>query len=87
MNTDCPHRTAATTPTGGGGPPGDTATAVIAVGLDHDQLTRYFADVEPVGRIDNGLGIDNDEQGRPLFVCREPRVPWSELWPQAEHLG
>ncbi|WP_433732605.1 glycosyltransferase family 39 protein [Nocardia sp. CA-129566] len=69
------------------GPPGDTATAVIAVGLDRDQLTRYFADVEPVGRIDNGLGIDNDEQGRPLFVCREPRAPWSELWPLAEHLG
>ncbi|MET8875011.1 hypothetical protein ABZW16_23915, partial [Nocardia sp. NPDC004604] len=69
------------------GPPSDTATAVIAVGLDRDQLTRYFAEVEPVGRIDNGLGIDNDEQGQPLFVCRVPRAPWSELWPQAKLLG
>ncbi|MEU0506979.1 glycosyltransferase family 39 protein [Nocardia sp. NPDC005998] len=69
------------------GPPSDTATAVIAVGLDRDQLMRYFAEVEPVGRIDNGLGIDNDEQGQPLFVCRVPRAPWSELWPQAKLLG
>ncbi|MEV5839913.1 glycosyltransferase family 39 protein [Nocardia sp. NPDC052112] len=69
------------------GPPGDTATAVITVGLDRDHLTPYFAEVEPAGRIDNGLGIDNDEQGRPLFICRKPRVPLSEMWPAAKHLS
>ncbi|MET8779560.1 hypothetical protein ABZV58_31575 [Nocardia sp. NPDC004654] len=36
-------------------------------------------------RIDNGLGID--EQGEPLFVCRELRAPWHELWPRAKYLG
>ncbi|MFX0575368.1 glycosyltransferase family 39 protein [Nocardia nepalensis] len=69
------------------GPPSDTAAAVITVGVDRQHLVRYFAEIEPVGRIDNGLGIDNDEQGRPLFVCRNPRAPWSELWPEAKHLG
>ncbi|WP_063813293.1 hypothetical protein [Nocardia anaemiae] len=69
------------------GPPGDTATAVIVVGLDRDHLTRYFADVEPAGHIDNGLGIDNDEQGKPLFVCRKPRAPMPEMWPAAKHLS
>ncbi|WP_433200875.1 ArnT family glycosyltransferase [Nocardia sp. CA-107356] len=69
------------------GPPSDTATEIIAVGLDRDHLTRFFAEVDPVGRIDNGLGIDNDEQGQPLFVCRKPRALWSELWPQAKYLG
>lgn len=69
------------------GPPGDTATAVLTVGLDRDHLTPYFAEVESAGHIDNGLGIDNDEQGRPLFICREPRAPLSEVWPAAKHLS
>ncbi|MEV4126260.1 hypothetical protein [Nocardia sp. NPDC049707] len=69
------------------GPPSDTATAVITVGLDRDHLTPYFAEVEPAGHIDNGLGIDNDEQGRPLFICREPRASLSEIWPAAKHLS
>ncbi|WP_433525326.1 glycosyltransferase family 39 protein [Nocardia pseudovaccinii] len=69
------------------GPPSDTATAVITVGLDRDHLTGYFAEVEPAGHIDNGLGIDNDEQGRPLFICRKPRAPLAEMWPAAKHLS
>ncbi|WP_433711181.1 glycosyltransferase family 39 protein [Nocardia sp. CA-084685] len=69
------------------GPPSDTATAVIVVGLDRDRLIRYFAEVEPAGHIDNGLGIANDEQGKPLFICREPRVPLSGIWPAAKHLS
>ncbi|WP_336081050.1 glycosyltransferase family 39 protein [Nocardia sp. SSK8] len=69
------------------GPPPDTATTVLTVGLDHDRLTALCASVEPAGVIDNGLGIDNDEQGSPLYVCREPRRPWSELWPHLRALG
>ncbi|MEV6339481.1 hypothetical protein AB0M12_32785 [Nocardia vinacea] len=69
------------------GPPSDTASAVIVVGLDRDHLTGYFAEVEPAGHIDNGLGIDNDEQGQPLFICRNPRAPLSEMWPAAKHLS
>jgi hypothetical protein len=42
----------------------------ITVGIDRDHLTHYFADIRPAGRIDNGFGIANDEQGQPLFVCR-----------------
>ncbi|CAM4191978.1 glycosyltransferase family 39 protein [Nocardia ninae] len=69
------------------GPPSDTATEVLTVGLERDYLTRFCTDLQPAGHIDNGLDIDNDEQGEPLFVCRNPRASWSELWPQAKHLG
>ncbi|MFI6168792.1 glycosyltransferase family 39 protein [Nocardia sp. NPDC051052] len=69
------------------GPPNDTATAVLTVGLNRDYLTRFFADIQPAGRIDNTRDIDNDEQGAPLFICRNLRAPWSELWPAAKHLG
>ncbi|WP_431952801.1 glycosyltransferase family 39 protein [Nocardia lijiangensis] len=69
------------------GPPPDTATEVLTVGIERDQLAELCASVEPAGHLDNGLGIDNDEQGEPLFVCRELRAPWRELWPRAQHLG
>jgi hypothetical protein len=26
--------------------------------------------------IDNGVGLDNDEQGRPVWVCRDRLTPW-----------
>ncbi|WP_406232270.1 glycosyltransferase family 39 protein [Nocardia sp. NBC_01009] len=69
------------------GPPSAAAAVVIAVGIERDQLVRFFRDIEPAGRIDNGFDIDNDEQGRPIFRCREPRAAWPELWPQLKHLG
>ncbi|MFE9580656.1 hypothetical protein ACFYO1_30060 [Nocardia sp. NPDC006044] len=69
------------------GPPSDTATEVLTVGLDREYLTRFFADIQPAGHLDNTRDIDNDEQGEPLFICRNLRAPWSELWPQAKHLG
>lgn len=69
------------------GPPSDTATEVLTVGLNRDYLARFFADIQPAGHIDNSRDIDNDEQGEPLFICRNLRAPWPELWPQAKTLG
>ncbi|WP_245745995.1 glycosyltransferase family 39 protein [Nocardia altamirensis] len=69
------------------GPPSDTATEYLTVGMDRDYLARFFTDIQPAGQLDNGLDLDNDEQGEPLFICRNPRGPWSELWPKAKHLG
>ena len=40
-----------------------------------------------VARIDNDDDVDNDEQGAPVMVCPGPRRPWSEEWPDLEHLG
>lgn len=69
------------------GPPNDSVTAVLTVGIGRDQLAGIFDEIEPAGRIDNGLGIDNDEQGQPLFICRTPRTSLAQWWPQAKHLG
>ncbi|WP_280433515.1 glycosyltransferase family 39 protein [Nocardia brasiliensis] len=69
------------------GPPRDGTAEYLTVGIERDRLAEIFADIQPAGRIDNGLGIDNDEQGEPLFICRNPRAPWSELWARAKHLG
>jgi hypothetical protein len=43
--------------------------------------------VIPAARIDNGIGLDTQEQGRTVWVCRQQRRPWSQVWPQLHHIG
>jgi hypothetical protein len=69
------------------GPPPEEVTAVVAVGLPEDGLRRWFARVEVAGRVDNGVGLDNDEQGVAVLVASDRRVPWAEVWPQLRRLG
>jgi len=69
------------------GPPPPGTTTILAVGIAPDILNRAFTDVHPAARLDNGLGINNDEQGTELFVCSEPRDTWTRLWPAFIHLG
>jgi hypothetical protein len=66
-----------------GPPPSDTRT-VLAVGLDKALLERSFAEVKPGTRLDNRYGVDNDERGTLVFVCRGPRAGWTQLWPSFE---
>jgi hypothetical protein len=40
----------------------------------------------PAATIDNGVGLDNEEQGGTVFLCERPRAPWAEVWPELEHL-
>jgi hypothetical protein len=67
------------------GRPPDSATTAIIVGIDGPVESR-FASCGTVARLDNGVGIDNEEQGRTVRVCRGPREPWSDLWPEFRHL-
>lgn len=68
------------------GPPPDGTETVIAVGFeDRAALERRFRDVEPAGTVDNGHGIENEEQGLPIWICRDPVAPWSQLWPDFRH--
>ena len=39
----------------------------------------YFTGCRPLATIDNGVGLDNDEQGGPVLLCRTT-APWSKLW-------
>ena len=68
------------------GPP-DDATTVIAVGFEEEQLRSWFGRVELAGQVDNGVGLENDEQGTPVWVARDQLLPWDRLWPQLRHVG
>ncbi|MCW2755718.1 MAG: phospholipid carrier-dependent glycosyltransferase [Marmoricola sp.] len=63
-----------------GGPPRGWLLVGLVVGVTS-------TDVRAVGRLDNGLGINNDEQGTTIYACSGPRESWPRLWPLFVHLG
>lgn len=66
--------------------PRDAADVVVMVGGQLPYVQPLFASCQVVAHLDNGVGVDNEEQGQPVAVCREPVGPWSELWPRFRHL-
>ena len=68
------------------GRPPDATTTVVFVGGQYDDTGRWFASCTVRARLDNGLGVDNEEQGEPVAVCRGPKAPWPQLWPRLHHL-
>ena len=69
------------------GPPAERDLPVVAVGLPPADLERWFGSCRLAARVDNGVGLDNEEQGTAVRVCRDRRLPWAELWPQVRRLG
>jgi 4-amino-4-deoxy-L-arabinose transferase-like glycosyltransferase len=69
------------------GPPPEGRAPVIAVGLSPRDAPAHLHQCSVAARIDNGADVDNQEQGKPVLVCRGPRRPWSQEWPALRHLG
>lgn len=69
------------------GPPPETADIVVAVGVSSARLDADFASCQVVARLDNGVQIENPEQGRAVSVCRGRKAPWAVLWPSYRHLS
>ena len=70
------------------GPPGPSTGIAIVVGYDlPDQLRRYFGSVTMAARIHNAWGVQNDEEGEPIWLCREQKAAWPAIWPDFKHYG
>ncbi len=69
------------------GRPPDATSTVVFVGGQYDDHNRWFDSCMVKAHLDNDLGIDNEEQGEPVAVCRGPKAPWPQLWPRLHHLG
>src|SRR6202012_1257418 len=63
------------------GPPPAAATDAIAVNVDPSLLHREFAHVRQVATFSNGLGVDDDEQGVPVYLATGLRSTWAAAWP------
>jgi len=66
--------------------PTDDTRVVLVVGYQYDDVRHLFASCQVVARLDNGVGVDNEEQAAPVAVCRDPVEPWRQLWPRFHHL-
>jgi hypothetical protein len=68
---------------------GDPAPAqVIVLGYPKEIAEEFFAECSQVGEVTNRFGIKNEESARPqIWLCREPRLPWNELWPSMQRFG
>lgn len=69
------------------GPPPEDAGMTIVVGHDRERLLGWFGSCQLAARVDNGAGLDNDEQGTPVWTCPERRAPWAQLWPLLRRYG
>ena len=64
------------------GPPPEDRTVVIHVGdWRPADWHPYFKGCTDVATVDNGLGIQNAEQGSAVSVCPDVEQPWSDMWP------
>jgi hypothetical protein len=55
---------------------------VIVVGFDGSYAGQFFRSCKYTGTVTNAYNVKNEESTRHtgLYVCREPRLAWSELW-------
>jgi MFS family permease len=69
------------------GPPPESATVVIMVTAGDPMRTGTFDSCAVGARLDNGVEVDNEEQGATVSVCRGRSVPWTAAWPRFKHLS
>ncbi len=63
---------------GYGDPPPET---LIIVGHTRSDVDSAFEQCKVAGTITNPYGVENDLRDPPtIYICREPRWPWPELW-------
>ncbi len=65
--------------------PPDGSTVAVVVGGQLDIARAEFRSCSVGQRLDNGVGVDNEEQGEPVAVCRGPRFGWDVMWPAFQH--
>jgi hypothetical protein len=62
--------------------------AALAIGeFSSTHLQEFFGSVERVGTLDNGLDVENEEQGHGIWVCREPVASLPKMWRDLRHYG
>ena len=64
------------------GPPPDSADGpVLLVFGGRPAIGAALHRLRQVGRVDNGQGVDNEEQSAPIALCSGAAKPWSALSP------
>jgi len=69
-----------------GRPPDGVAPIIVLGYRDRAGLRGTFTGCVLSARIDDGVAIDNEEQGGPIWTCQGTVGTWSALWPRLRHL-
>lgn len=71
------------------GPGTNPPPNAIVLGADRDELAGYFNSVVLVGRTPVVSGVRNEETDEhpDIFLCREMRASWREVWPKIRGFG
>jgi hypothetical protein len=67
------------------GPPPESATVAIIVTAGDPMRTGTFGSCAVAATLDNGVDVDNEEQGATVSVCRDRKVPWASAWSRFKH--
>ncbi len=59
---------------------------LIVVGFEGDFARYFFKTCQVSGTVKNSYNVQNEETTRHtgLYVCREPRRPWSVMWQEMQ---
>ncbi len=62
---------------------------LIVLGYDGDRAEHFFATCQLVGRVTNRYNVENEETegNASILLCRDPRHPWPDLWPEFKTFG
>jgi hypothetical protein len=66
------------------GPPPEGARPVIVIGLADPGAN--FADCRITAMLNNNAAADNEERGRPIWICSDPHGGWAAQWTRLVHL-
>jgi hypothetical protein len=64
--------------------PGDRGQVLIVIGSSGRGAKRLYEDVTPAGRIVDAYAMPY-ESDLTIWLCRRPKQPLSEAWPQVKH--
>ena len=66
--------------------PPNRPVTLLSVGGGAVRVAGHNVTCPVVARLDNGVGVSNEEQGQPVAVCRDAREPWQAVWQPFQHL-
>ncbi len=64
------------------GAPPDSATTALLVSPDPKLLEGHFGTVSKVADVDVPIGFPSLNKGVSIYLCEDPREPWSLMWPK-----
>ncbi len=66
------------------GPRGCSGETVVSVGVPRERLEEVFGRIERADTVRCRYCMP-DEDGLPVYVCRDPKLPFEEAWPRFKH--